>query len=120
MSSGEEQADGEFPFEELTEVEPSDLLDNVLDLTEQAERLEADGGLRQLAAVAQDFDEHLLTLDGLVGLVTETLRDYAKDARLSDETWKSLSVKVANVLFADPSARERLDRFWMRLLEVRR
>jgi hypothetical protein len=120
MSSGEQQADGGLPFKEQEEAETSSLLDNVLDLTEQAERLETDDGLLQLAAVAQDFDEHVLSLEGLTGLVTEALREYAKDARLSDETWKSLSVKVANVLFEDPSARERLDRFWMRLLEVRR
>ncbi|MFT5322557.1 MAG: hypothetical protein ACI8P0_000392 [Planctomycetaceae bacterium] len=119
MSSGDQQSDGEYLYEEPADVDTSRILDNVLDLTEQIEGREIGEEVRQLALVVQQVNEDFVTHQGLTELVTETLRDYAQDARLSEETWKNLATKVATVLFEDPSARGRLDRLWQQLLEVR-
>lgn len=125
MSSGETQSNGEYEYAEPPESQPepepevSGLLENVLDLTEKAASGQDDESVRPLAAVVQKQHEDTLTQEGLAELVTEALRDYALESRLSEQTWKNLSVRVASVLFDDPSARERLDRLWQQLTEIR-
>jgi len=120
MSSGEQQSDGEYRYAEPPEPEPemSRLLDDVLNRTEQTSGEPADQSVLQLAAVLQKRGEDHVTREGLAELVTEVLRDYAHQAGLSEQTWKNLSLRVAGVLFEDPSARERLDRLWKQLTEV--
>ena len=118
MPSRDQQPNGEYLYEEhparegSPEAEAARLLDNVLDLTEQTDSSKVDKRLRQLATVVQGLEESTVTQSGLVHVVTEALREYAKEAQLSEQTWNNLSVQVANVLFDDSAARERLDRLW--------
>lgn len=119
MASGERSEDREYIYKDAAESEASRLLDNVLDLTEQGDESDVDESLLRLAMVAQKNGEEIVSLQGLTELVRESLRDYAQSARLSEQTRKNLSVQVAKALFDDPSAKERLDRLWKRITEIR-
>lgn len=102
----------------------SSLLEEVLRRTlEAAESLDAfeASDLKPLLEVAERHRGRPLELEPVaVDLVDAALRDYFRQGPGGMDEWRQISRRVAETLFEDPTARERLEAFWNRLLATRR
>ncbi len=95
------------------------LFDAVLNETETAlggDAARLSGFLRQLQGLAAEHAGQPLSLRPVtVGLVGALLAPQVSGAIAASRLWSQVCDRVAQSLFDDPVARERLDRLWARL-----
>ena len=68
--------------------------------------------------VARKFQGQPFSLDPVLGeLVRAVLRSRLPERAGSGAAWREISAEIAETLFEDPVSRDRLERFWSRLMD---
>ena len=83
---------------------------------EGAENSSAEKGA--ILEVARKFQGQPFSLDPVLGeLVRAVLRSRLPERAGSGAAWREISAEIAETLFEDPVSRDRLERFWSRLMD---
>ena len=125
MSSGFQANDaGDRPFADAAPAaknEDQQLLDQVLEATlvlSPDDTPLTDEELRKLRLVARQRGGEELTVDTVMELVQAVLRLRYRRLAASAEVWEKLTRQIAESLFNDPRAQEKLRSLWTSLCEA--
>lgn len=77
-----------------------------------------DEDLGALLVVARRHVGRVLTLEPVLIELVEAMLRHQFEAHLPTEDWEPMARQIAETLYEDPAAQERLQRLWSRLLAV--